>query len=219
MGRTGTVSLKAALETIYKAPCYHSLEIRKNRRVHILAWECLLKQLQADSNMKIPSEQIYSLLEGYRSSTGTLVSAFYRQLMDIYPEAKFILSVRDSQSWIESLRATVLPKGGLKFPNEVHDEAFFGNMFLRINTTSFRCNLGANVDLDDDHALVSAFEHRIRTIENTIPADRLLVYRVEHGWKPLCEFLEVPVPNAPFPWLNTREEFIAEWNAVFEEVQ
>ncbi len=41
----------------------------------------------------------------------------------------------------------------------------------------------------------------------TIAPDRLLVFEAAQGWEPLCAFLDVPVPDQPFPRTNSREEF------------
>ncbi|TPP60178.1 NAD dependent epimerase/dehydratase [Fasciola gigantica] len=217
MGRTGTTSLKLALETLLKRPCYHSSVVREQNPAHILTWQHIFQQLLADPQAEIIPEQIYSILDGFSASSGHPACALHRPLMEIYPKTKFVLGIRDSKSWLESLRATVLPKQGIKMPNQSSTLACFGAGFLQANTLSFRHSLGWDVDLDDDDVVMRAFEKRTEEIIKTIPSDRLLVYRIEQGWQPLCEFLQVPVPDLPFPWVNTREQFAAQWNSLLTE--
>lgn len=63
-----------------------------------------------------------------------------------------------------------------------------------------------------DHAALKArFEAHNAAVRETVPADRLLVFEVKQGWAPLCEFLEVPVPEGVFPRTNDRTEF---WDRV-----
>ena len=54
----------------------------------------------------------------------------------------------------------------------------------------------------------------MENVKNYVPKDRLLVFDVKEGWNPLCKFLEVPVPNAPFPWENDTAELRGRFNKV-----
>ena len=49
---------------------------------------------------------------------------------------------------------------------------------------------------------VKYYQEWIEDVKNTVPEDRLLIYNIKDGWKPLCDFLNVPIPDSPFPFLE-----------------
>ncbi|TPP60177.1 hypothetical protein FGIG_03084 [Fasciola gigantica] len=104
-----------------------------------------------------------------------------------------------------------MPKGGLKYPTSVDQEILFAKGICSINISSFQCSLGWDVNLENDEEIMMEYERRTERIQQVIPSDRLLLFRLGRGWEPLCAFLQVPVPNKPFPWVKTREEFQADW--------
>jgi hypothetical protein len=60
----------------------------------------------------------------------------------------------------------------------------------------------------DRDFLIEAFHRFNDRVKHDVPADRLLVWEVKQGWEPLCEFLEVDVPDAPFPNVNDKTTFV-----------
>jgi len=97
-GRTGTLTLKVALEELQLGPCYHMVELFKNMQ-HVDDWE------RVTFGETIDWENI---LAKYQSGVDWPIAAFWRQLMDVYPDAKIILTIRDPERWYESMEATIL---------------------------------------------------------------------------------------------------------------
>jgi len=136
------------------------------------------------------------LLGDYRATMDYPACTFWRDLAALYPEAKVVLSVRDANSWFESTNATIMAP---RF-NEYIAPSPFGELVRRTIWDTLDGRMG------DRDFMVSYFERRNEEIKTAIPSERLLVYEVAQGWGPLCEFLDVPVPDGPFPRINTREE-------------
>ncbi len=183
-GRTGTFTLKKALERLGFDPCYHMVEVF-GQPTHDGLW------MQAADGRLDDWEQIFS---GYHATVDWPGCAFYASLMERYPEAKVILTVRDPESWYKSAAATILhraaddsPGGGMR-RRIVWDGAFSGRF------------------ADRDHA-IAVFERHNDEVRRRVPTDRLLVYEVREGWAPLARFLGVDAPADPFPHLNTTDDF------------
>lgn len=184
-GRTGTMSLKLALEALGVGPCYHMIEVFKNPEAP--GWW----SAAADGNPDW--ERIF---EGYVSTVDWPNATFYRELADAYPEAKVILTERDPQAWFESTQSTIFARDVSDPPANPFDE-----MVSKVIVRLFDGRMH-----DRDH-VISVFERHNREVRETIPANRLLVYEVAQGWEPLCAFLGKPVPAGPMPKVNSTDEF------------
>lgn len=185
LGRTGTASLKIALEALGLGKCYHMGEVLMNQS-HIGLWS-----EAADGNADW--EQLF---DGYGAAVDYPACAFWRELADYYPSAKVLLSVRDAERWFESTQATIFSP---KFV-EWGKSSPFGRMAEKAVFADFGDHR------HDRDFMVPYFERRTEEIKAALPEDRLLVYEVKQGWEPLCEFLGVPVPDRPFPRVNSRAE-------------
>lgn len=191
-GRTGTTSLKLALERLGLAPCYH-MQTAMTRPGHARFW---LRARQG----KVTAADFRRFFDGYRATVDWPACEFYRELMTAYPEARVLLNVRDAGAWYDSTRAMLFAvKDALPwwFPPSVlrMQEAVIwdGRMQGRFA---------------DRGAAIAVYEAHVREVRQAVPAARLLEYRVEQGWRPLCEFLGVPVPEGvPFPHVNDRRYF------------
>lgn len=188
-GRTGTLSLKLALERLGLGPCYHMKEVFAHPD-HVPAWE------QAADGGTVDWD---ALFEGYRSAVDFPASSFYGELAAHYPAAKVILTVRDPDRWFASVDATILRPLRQTLPAHLAD---WGRMARK--TILERVFAG---DASDRAHLVACYERHNAEVKRTIPAERLLVYEASQGWEPLCAFLAVPVPDEPFPLVNTTAEF------------
>ena len=188
-GRTGTASLKIALEKLGLAPCYHMLEVFSHPD-HAPLWHA------AASDPRIAWE---GPLAGYSATVDWPGCYFWRELAERYPDAKVLLSVREPGSWYRSVRDTiyqpltdppgVMPPGWREMTRDLILEGTFGGR------------------LDDrDHA-ISVFERHNEAVKRAIAPRRLLVYEASEGWEPLCRFLGRPVPAEPFPRVNTTDEW------------
>jgi hypothetical protein len=185
LGRTGTLSLKVALEILGFKPCYHMVEVWASPPA-IADW------LEAANGR--PNWQ--KVFDGFRATVDYPGCHFWRELTAAYPNAKVVLTVRDPASWFESTQTTILsPRMRERVAASPAAE------FLEKTVWS---EFGSGMH-DRDH-MIAAFERHSAEVRGAIPPDRLLVLEVSQGWQPLCEFLGVPVPSKPFPRLNSREE-------------
>jgi len=194
VGRTGTYSLKLAIERLGLGPCHHMEEVARNQPVQLPLW-------RAATRGNADWEAIY---DGYGSAVDWPTAAFFRELSQAYPQAKFVLTTRDPQRWAESFSETIYKLLGEKeeAPEKMHD---WLDTVVEITTkTGFPPGL-------DMAALQRGFEAHIAAVQTAIPADRLLTYEVKQGWDPLCTFLDKPAPDEPFPRTNDRGEF---WDLV-----
>src|SRR2546426_1037927 len=188
LGRTGTLSLKVALEQLGFGPCHHMIEVMLHPESTAL-W-----MGAADGNPDW--EAIY---QGYAATVDYPGCSFWRQLSERYPEAKVLLSVRDADQWFESTQATIFSPAAINMLKASPIEPFFKKTVWSA--------FGDRIH--DRDFMVALFNRHNAEVERTIPKDRLLVYEVARGWEPLCEFLGVPVPADPFPRRNSREEMAA----------
>jgi hypothetical protein len=186
LGRTGTLSLKLALEQLGFGPCYHMAEVFKNPAAPGY-WAAVADGELADWEM---------IFEGYRSTVDWPSSTFYERLAEAYPSAKVILTVRDPEAWFASTQATI-------FAREHTADGAFENMFRKVIGEMFEQRL------HDRAWAISVFERHNEAVRRVIPAERLLTYEVAQGWAPLCAFLEVPIPDGPMPKVNSTQEFQA----------
>jgi hypothetical protein len=190
--RTGTFSLKRALERLGVGRCYHMHELFAHAD-HAQEWE------RAAAGVAVDWERMF---EGYAAACDAPACLFWRELAEFYPEAKVILTVRDPTDWYESMRSTVVEL--MQRPSRVPDPGAQAvlRMAQRLVLESF---FAGRFGVADE--AIQRFELHCQAVRAAIPAERLLVYEVAQGWAPLCTFLGVSVPNEPFPLTNERESF------------
>jgi hypothetical protein len=193
-GRTGTLSLKLALEMLGLGPCYHMVEVLKKHR-HAERWSAAAER----------APDWDKLLFGYGSAVDWPSTCFWRELADHYPSAKIVLTVRSSESWLRSMQATVFETLRAPRPSDA-DPAAAAHADMLKKLILDRTFGG---DIDDGPRAVAAYERHNEEVRRALPAERLLVYQVGEGWEPLCRFLGVPVPAAAFPQVNSTDEFRA----------
>lgn len=192
-GRTGTFSMKAALEQLGFGPCYHMLEVFDKPR-HVELWQA------AGEGKALDWDELFA---GYHATVDWPACAFYEQLMQAYPAAKVLLNVRDPEKWYESALNTIFPRSGPERGSPLGpDDSSFPRM---VDTIIWQGAFGGRF-MDKQHAL-TIFERHIQEVKQRVPAERLLVFDVKEGWAPLCAFLDVPVPATPFPRLNDTAAF------------
>lgn len=194
VGRTGTYSLKDALERLGFGPCHHMESVMHNMPAQVPLWTAALAG--------VPDwDAIYA---GFESAVDWPSARFFRELSEAYPTAKFVLTHRSPDSWADSFSGTIgkmIADGG---PSPPEMREWLEMVRAVIKETGF------SLDLDRE-GLMSAFSAHNEAVKAAIPSDRLLSYEVKEGWAPLCSFLGVPVPDEPFPHANRREEF---WDRV-----
>ena len=201
MPRTGTLTQKIALEMLGLGPCYHMVDVLADLEQAPL-WERAL-------DGRGPWEEIFA---DYNSTVDWPGGYFYRELIDVYPEAKVLLSVREPRAWEASMRQTVWAvRHGeslirLLSSAQAHVNPAWQGFLNMIDRLVWGATFGAGHETAEQ--LIETMLHHNEQVERDVPAERLLVWRVEDGWQPLCEFLEVPVPDSPFPHVNDTTEFL-----------
>ena len=191
-GRTGTLSMKAALEQLGLGPCYHMAEVIAHPPF-VNHW------MEAAEGRDVDWDVVF---EGYGATVDWPACRFWRELAGHYSDAKVILTVRDLDTWFDSCQATVF--NVMKAPLEVLPPPMAG--VARMARTLIRQKTFHD-RLDDRSHCVAVHRAHIEEVRRTIPSSRLLVFDVKEGWEPLCAFLGVSVPDSPFPRVNERESF------------
>lgn len=189
-GRSGTMSIKAALEMLGYKPCYH-MKIAIYRSHHLRLF------LHAWRGKAVNWERFF---RRYDAVVDWPACAFYKELIPVYPEAKILLNVRDPEEWYDSMYETIWaiqPAFPWWFPRAVriiHNEIIWNGNFRGM--------------FEDKEKTIAIYKEWIEEVKRNVPAEKLLVYNVREGWEPLCDFLGVPVPEGlPFPYINERRSF------------
>lgn len=197
-GRTGTVSMKAALEILGFGPCYHMREILQRRPGfndgHLELWSEHARARQAGQ----PHEMDWDLIfRRYASCMDHPTCLYYADLMRAYPEARVILNTRDPEKWFRSWQGLFEGVGFLRkvarFVPRIRRALDIVDVLIRDG------EMGGSIDAESN---IEILERHNREVIETVPADKLLVFDVREGWEPLCAFLGVEVPDEPFPHLN-----------------
>lgn len=190
VGRTGTNSLKLALEQLLGGPCHHMHEILADPS-QIPAWTAVLQGGTPDWP---------AMLANYHAIVDWPGASYWRELSATYPDALVVLSVRDAAGWYRSARDTIvnMVNGSAPPPLQGWMEAVATMLGERFTNR-----------VDDEDAMVAAFHRHNDEVRAGVPADRLLEWTATDGWEPLCARLGLPVPAEPFPKINTTAEFRA----------
>jgi hypothetical protein len=187
LGRTGTHSLKLALEQLLGEPCYHMIEVFGHPD-HVPQWH-----QAALGNMPDWDE----LFTGYGASVDWPAAAFWEEQAAAFPDAVILLSTRDSASWWRSCDNTIFEvfrTADDKMPGEW--TAMVQELFRQFGG-----------DTLDEASAVAAYERHNDHVRATAPSDRLVEWHPGDGWAPLCTALGVDIPDEPFPHVNSTEEF------------
>ena len=203
LGRTGTASTKKALEILGFTKCYHMFEMIANPE-HVVHWDNAHKKQPIDWD---------AWMNGYQATVDFPVCMYYKEMMEHYPDAKVLLTIRDPEKWFESASSTIFgaSPGFFKLTLMRLSTLFSRKMrrmmpVLRIAYESIEVDMFEGGAMDKETA-IRIFNAHNEEVKRTVPADRLLVYSVKEGWEPLCKFLGVPVPDVPFPRVNQRGDF------------
>lgn len=196
-GRTGTSSLKTALEHLGLGPAHHMFEVRDNPS-QVPYWQALARGEQPGWD---------NVFRGYKSQVDWPGARYWRELAAHYPEAKVILTVRDPDEWHMSVEATILKL--LAARGHIDDPHLSGLVDMAYETVDI-AEFGGRL-ADRDYA-ISVFNQRIADVQAAFPSSRLLTFDVREGWEPLCKFLGCDIPAISFPHLNSSKQFAeTEW--------
>ena len=190
LGRTGTYSLKLALNRLGLGPCHHMEAVIQNMPTQVPLW-CAALAGTADWP---------AIFDGFSSTVDWPTASFYGDLVAAYPSAKFVLTHRDPESWADSFGATIYTAMARRadFPSPLQPWLAMAHGVIA------KAGFPDGLSRDD---LIARFIAHNEAVKATIPASRLLVWQVKEGWEPLCAFVGKPVPDEAFPRSNNREEF------------
>ncbi|HNP15519.1 MAG TPA: sulfotransferase [Terrimesophilobacter sp.] len=198
-GRTGTYSLKTALERLGFGPCHHMSEVIDNAG-----------QVRLWSDVAAGRPDFGAIFSGYRSAVDFPVSAYWQDVLAVTPGARVILSDREPEDWYASFSQTILPLilDNASWPDnrrawyEMIDEVIVGK---------------ALSGRTDREGILAAYRANAEAARALQAEGRVLVFRPRDGWAPLCDFLGVEVPDEPYPRTNPRAEFFAAVKSGTEE--
>ncbi|HXN39399.1 MAG TPA: sulfotransferase [Solirubrobacteraceae bacterium] len=200
--RTGTLTQKLALEHLGLGPCYHWVNVIADLD-QVGLWDRAL-------DGEAPWGEVFG---GHRSTVDWPGGYFYRELMDAYPQAKVLLSVRDGEAWERSFRETIwtMSYGQSLMPLLAHARAEVDprwRRYLALVDRMFWGPEGTFAAGSEPAQLIEQMAAHTEQVKRVVPAERLLVWEVGEGWEPLCEFLGVDVPAEPLPHANDRDTFL-----------
>lgn len=192
LGRTGTRSLKDALELLLGGPCYHMMEVF-SRPGDPASWLAAMRGGPVDWD---------ELFDGYVATVDWPSAACWKELAETYPEALVLHSERPAEEWFRSADRTIFEQ--FKIPADQRPAPGTDVWFDMATTLLEERFTPGFLDPEQATAAVEAWNADVRA---SAPPERLLVWRPGDGWEPICTALGLPVPEAPFPHMNTTEEF------------
>lgn len=191
-GRTGTLSLKLALEQLGFDKCYHMMEVVPDHRE---VWA------QAHRGESVDYD---ALFEGFQATVDWPSCNLWQDQLKHYPDAKVILSLRDPEAWYKSVMSTIYPTTIEAAASDDENARAFGVWAKEITW-----NHVFDGKLEDKAHAIDVFNSHNEAVKATCPPEKLLVFEAKDGWAPLCEFLGVDIPETDYPRSNSTEEFNA----------
>ena len=210
MGRTGTMSLKHALEILGFVKCHHMIEVLQNPS-NLPYWNEMHEKRSTDYE---------AVFNGYTAAVDFPGAIYYKELMVQYPDAKVVLGVRDAEKWYQSCLDTIyqVPKGAERAGME---EAAKTDLQVKnvLGVFDYATNAIWNGifkgRFEDKEFAIQTFNEWTEEVIRSVPAEKLLVFEAKEGWEPLCNFLGKPIPDVPYPRVNDTAEFQAKKNNKF----
>ncbi len=194
-GRTGTLSMKSALETLGYVKTHHMLEVFPSKQ-QVRLWHDI-------AHGKPP--QWDAVFDGFQASVDFPSSGYYQELCNHYPDAKVVLTVRDADGWYRSAKDTIyaiskaVPNWLIALVPHVRKNMEMVNAAVWDHVFQGR--------FEDEAYAKAVFLKHIEAVKASVPPEKLLVFHPKEGWGPLCAFLECETPNTEFPRLNDSAEF------------
>jgi hypothetical protein len=187
LGRTGTFSLKLALERLLGGRCHHMSEVLADPERHVPLWASVLRGEEVDW------EEVFA---GYVAQVDFPGAAFWPEISGAFPDALVVLSTRPAEAWYRSAAATIF---------QLDEDPVFSDVWRE------RFGFGDRYDdrFADPDAMIALYERHNDAVRSSVPPARFLEWTLTDGWAAICDRLELPVPNEPFPWINTTVEFRA----------
>jgi hypothetical protein len=201
-GRSGTLSLKTALEQLGAGPCFHMLDLIDggSQSRDLPYWVRIANGAPVDW---------HEVFATWQSTVDWPACTLWRELVDAFPEATVLLNVRDFDAFYESCQNTLLAVKRAALAGELAPDMQRmppPELWLVIEKLVWQGDFQGR--FEDKEWIRAMYEERIATIKASVPADRLVVWNLGvDGWEPLANALGVPVPDAPFPRMHDTNEF------------
>ncbi|PSK58646.1 hypothetical protein B9Z65_6661 [Elsinoe australis] len=204
LSRTGTSSLSAALNILFAGPVYHSgTQIMLGPTTEMTTWTKVLSTIPIPApHTPEPSPAlplIHDLLDGYVAATDAPLNGLVPQLLELYPDALFVCTVRDPDAWTRSMvglshAATMKFLAAVLWPL-----AYMRPLvpYVKVLERQWLALYGESVPLTR-----KTYDAHLAWVREVVPRDRLLEFDVRDGWGPLCAKLGLEVPDVEFPRLN-----------------
>jgi Sulfotransferase domain len=188
LGRTGTTSLKTALEQLLGGSCYHMFEV-PSRPNDADVWGDAYEGTLPDW---------VEFFDGYEATVDWPAAPFWREIADAFPDAPILLSVRDADSWWKSASSTIFIALETYFAPDAPADGWtrMGQGMMARFSPQWR----------DEEAAKAAYLAYNDHVRRTAPPGRLVEWTPGDGWEPLCAALGVDVPDVSFPHVNTAAE-------------
>ncbi len=187
VGRTGTHSLKIALEQLLGGTCHHMIEVFP-RPDQIAGFTAAIDGEPVDWN---------ALLADFTAIVDFPGALYWREIAAANPDAPILLSSRDAEGWYTSASNTILLSLDAAPPElQPWMQAVRRSLHDRFSD-----------DFENKDAMIGAYEAHNATVRAEVPAGRLIDWTPSDGWGPICAALGKPVPDEPFPLTNTTKEF------------
>ena len=201
-GRTGTLSMKLAMEQLGLGPCYHMYELMSNPE-RLPHWHNAFDRKPVDWK---------ALFDGYQSTMDYPGFYFFKEIMEAFPDAKIILTTRPAEEWYESAVKTIYkaspnPMQKMQILFRLPFNAKLRKVLPVFKLVDYMWDEVFEGRFEDREFAIRKFEEMNQEVIQTVPKEKLLVYQVKDGWQPLCDFLGLPVPATPFPRTNNRNGF------------
>lgn len=184
--------MKEALGVLGLGPCHHMLEVMENP-AQLQHWKAIAAGKDVDWN---------DVFAGYNSQVDWPGAHVWQETLKAFPDARVIHTERPEDAWWNSFNSTIgkffATAGNLDLPPHIHD--VFDTMQNWLLAETF-------TDFTDRDCAIAAYRRNNQLVRDTVPAERLLVFHVADGWGPLCDFLELPVPDIEFPHRHLKKEF------------
>jgi hypothetical protein len=202
-GRTGTMSLKAALERLGLGPCFHMIDLIREPEP-LPYWQAAANGEQVDWT---------EALDGWESTIDWPGCTYWEQMAETWPDAPILLSVREPEAWYRSTLNSIHEAKEMALRGELgggtEGDAPDPAVIQFINGMIWNGTFEGR--FTNKEFAIDVFNRHNEGVKSKVPADRLLVYDIKTGWGPLCEFLGVEVPDEPMPHMNDTESFRNMW--------
>mmetsp|Transcript_2346 Transcript_2346/g.3954 ORF Transcript_2346/g.3954 Transcript_2346/m.3954 type:complete len:368 (-) Transcript_2346:151-1254(-) len=209
-GRTGTYSLTLALDelgykTLHTQHMYETPEI-------LDMWNREIFTPSIESENAVLGHPDFDLIasKGFTATADLPMSLYFEQLVDRYPNCKFILTTRQSsevwfRSWDMLTKTITTPTRYFSWMSHADTiNRYYRWLFSRINEDNSYLSVPLPLPDQNKERSIASYEEHNRRVREVIPVDRLLEYNVKQGYEPLCQFLEIAdCPTSPFPKTNS----------------